>query len=75
MWSDNDIDEAFQRLQPPGPEPRPFTLDAWLRLQEGLDKAAIEHAVRQKLWRYFATEVALLRGRSCGATSRPKWRW
>ena len=60
MWSDNDIDEAFQRLQPPGPEPGPFPLDAWLRLQEGLDKAAIEHAVRQKLWRYFATEVAVV---------------
>jgi len=58
MWSDNDIDNAFQRLNPPEPEPAPFPLDGWLRLETQLDKRLIEHAVRRKLWRIFAAEVA-----------------
>ena len=57
MWSDNDIDTAFQRLNPPEPEPTPFPLDAWLRLETQLDKAVIARAVRRKLWRFFAAEV------------------
>ena len=60
MWSDNDIDKAFQRLNPPEPEPTPFPLDAWLRLETQLDKAAIERAVRQRLWQFFAAEVAVV---------------
>ena len=58
MWSDNDIDDAFQRLNPPEPAPASFPLDAWLRLETQLDKATIERAVQRKLWRYFAAEVA-----------------
>ena len=60
MWSDNDIDNAFQRLNPPEPEPAPFPLDAWLRLETELDKAVIERAVRRRLWKFFATEVAIV---------------
>ncbi|WP_210513758.1 hypothetical protein [Hymenobacter terricola] len=60
MWSDNDIDNAFQRLNPPEPEPTPFPLDAWLRLETQLDKAVIERAVRQKLLRFFAAEVVIV---------------
>ena len=59
MWSDNDIDKAFRRLDPPEPEPTPFPLDAWLRLETQLDKTAVNQAVRKQLWRYFAAEVAL----------------
>lgn len=58
MWPDNDIDKAFQRLDPPEPEPAPFPLDAWLRLEARLDQELIARQVRQKLWRYFAAEVA-----------------
>ncbi|MGY3090593.1 hypothetical protein ACVWYF_003654 [Hymenobacter sp. UYAg731] len=60
MWSDNDIDKAFQRLNPPEPEPTPFPLDAWLRLENQLDKAVIERAVRRRLWQFFAAEVAVV---------------
>lgn len=60
MWSDNDIDNAFQRLNPPGPELAPFPLDAWLRLEDQLDKAVLERAVRRRLWKFFAAEVALV---------------
>ncbi|WP_310392387.1 hypothetical protein [Hymenobacter sp.] len=60
MWPDNDIDKAFQRLNPPEPEPASFPLDAWLRLETRLDQAVIERAVRQKLWRFFAAEVAVV---------------
>ncbi|MBO2010543.1 hypothetical protein [Hymenobacter negativus] len=60
MWSDNDIDKAFQRLNPPEPEPTPFPLDAWLRLETELDKAVIERAVRRRLWKFFAAEVAIV---------------
>ena len=59
MWSDNDIDKAFQRLSPPETVPTPFPLDAWLRLESGLDEAVIARAVRRKLWRFFAAEVAV----------------
>jgi hypothetical protein len=60
MWSDNDIDNAFQRLNPPEPEPTPFPLDAWLRLETELDKAVIERAVRRRLWKFFAAEVVVV---------------
>lgn len=60
MWSDKDIDNAFQRLNPPEPEPAPFPLDAWLRLETGLDKDVIERAVRRRLWKLFAAEVAVV---------------
>ena len=60
MWLDNDIDNAFQRLNPPEPEPASFPLDAWLRLETQLDKAVIEREVRRKLWRYLAAEVAVV---------------
>ncbi|MBD2767102.1 outer membrane beta-barrel protein [Hymenobacter sp. BT664] len=60
MWSDNDIDNAFRRLDPPEPHPAPFPLDGWLRLEAQLDKQLIEHAVRRKLWQFFAAEVAAL---------------
>lgn len=60
MWSDNDIDNAFQRLNPPEPEPTPFPLDAWLRLETELDKAVIERAVRRRLWKFFAAEMAVV---------------
>lgn len=60
MWSDNDIDKAFQRLNPSEPEPTPFPLDAWLQLETELDKVAIERTVRHKLWRYLAVEVAIV---------------
>ncbi|GAC1594700.1 MAG: hypothetical protein NVS3B25_17730 [Hymenobacter sp.] len=60
MWSDNDIDTAFQRLNPPEPTPTSFPLDAWLRLETQLDKALIEREVRRKLWRHFAAEVAVV---------------
>jgi len=60
MWSDNDIDTAFQRLNPPEPEPTPFPLDAWLRLETQLDQAVIAREVRRKLWRFFAAEVAVV---------------
>ena len=60
MWSDKDIDKAFQRLNPPEPDPAPFPLDAWLRLESDLDKAVIARAVRRKLWRFFAAEVAVV---------------
>jgi hypothetical protein len=58
MWSDNDIDNAFQRLNPPELEPAPFPLDGWLNLEKQLDKRLMEHTVRRKLWRIFAAEVA-----------------
>jgi hypothetical protein len=60
MWSDNDIDNVFQRLNPPEPDPTPFPLDAWLRLETELDKAVIERAVRRRLWKFFAAEVAVV---------------
>ena len=60
MWSDNDIDQAFQRLNPPEPEPTPFPLDGWLQLETRLDQAVIARAVRRKLWRVFAAEVAVV---------------
>ncbi|MBH8570741.1 hypothetical protein KB206_17745 [Microvirga sp. STS02] len=60
MWSDNDIDNAFQRLNPPEPEPTPFPLDAWLRLETELDKAVIERAVRRRVWKFFVAEVAVV---------------
>lgn len=60
MWPDNDIDKAFQRLNPPEPEPTPFPLDAWLRLETQLDQAVMARTVRRKLWRYFAAEVAVV---------------
>lgn len=60
MWSDNDVDNAFQRLNPPEPEPTPFPLDAWLRLEDQLDRAVIERAVRRRLWQFFAAEVAVV---------------
>ena len=60
MWSDNDIDKAFQRLNPSEPEPTPFPLDAWLRLETQLDQAVIARAVRHKLWQFFAAEVAVV---------------
>ncbi|WP_201977327.1 porin family protein [Hymenobacter rubidus] len=60
MWSDNDIDNAFQRLNPPEPEPTPFPLDAWLRLETQLDKAVIERAVRRRLWKFFAAELVIV---------------
>ena len=60
MWSDNDIDQAFQRLNPPEPDPASFPLDAWLRLETQLDEAVIARAVRRKLWRYFAAEVVVV---------------
>ena len=50
----------FQRLAPAEPEATPFALDAWLRLETQLDKAVIERAVRRRLWRYFAAEVAVV---------------
>src|SRR6476646_11151655 len=58
MWSDNDIDNAFRRLDPAEPEPTPFPLDAWLKLEAGLDQAVIDRAVRRRLWQFFAVEVA-----------------
>lgn len=60
MWSDNDIDNAFQRLNPPEPESTPFPLDAWLRLETELDEAVIARAVRRRVWRFFAAEVAVV---------------
>lgn len=60
MWSDEEIDGAFRRLAPPEPEPEPFPLDAWLRLENQLDKAALEQQFRQRLWKYFAGEVAVV---------------
>ena len=60
MWSDNDIDNAFRGLNPPEPEPAPFPLDAWLRLEDQLDKAVLERAVRRRLWKFFAAEVAVV---------------
>ena len=57
MWSDNDIDNAFRRLDPAEPEPTPFPLDAWLKLEAGLDQAVIDRAVRRRLWQFFAAEV------------------
>jgi len=58
MWSDDNIDNAFQRLNPPEPEPTPFPLDAWLRLESQLDEAVINRAVRRRLWQFFAAEMA-----------------
>ncbi len=58
MWSDNNIDNAFQRLNPPEPEPTPFPLDAWLKLESQLDQAVIDRAVRRRLWQFFAAEMA-----------------
>ncbi|GAA4039335.1 hypothetical protein GCM10022409_26200 [Hymenobacter glaciei] len=58
MWSDNDIDNAFRRLDPAEPDPTPFPLDAWLKLETGLDQAVIDRAVRRRLWQFFAAEVA-----------------
>ena len=60
MWSDNDIDNAFRRLDPPEPEPTPFPLDGWLQLETQLDKAVVARAVRRKLWQFLAAEVAVL---------------
>ena len=60
MWSDNDIDNAFQRLNPPEPEPAPFPLDAWLRLETQLDQEAVARTVRRKVWRFFALEVLVV---------------
>lgn len=60
MWSDNDIDNAFRRLDPAEPEPTPFPLDAWLKLEAGLDQAVINRAVRRRLWQFFAAEVAVV---------------
>jgi hypothetical protein len=60
MWSDNDIDNAFRRLDPTEPEPTPFPLDAWLKLEAGLDQAVIDRAVRRRLWQFFAAEVAVV---------------
>ena len=58
MWADNDIDNAFRRLDPAEPEPTPFPLDAWLKLESQLDEAVIARAVRRRLWQFFAAEVA-----------------
>ena len=58
MWSDNDIDNAFRRLDPTEPEPTPFPLDAWLKLESQLDEAVIARAVRRRLWQFFAAAVA-----------------
>ena len=60
MWSDNDIDDAFRRLDPAEPDPTPFPLDAWLKLEAGLDQAVIDRAVRHRLWQFFAAEVAVV---------------
>lgn len=60
MWSDNDIDNAFRRLDPAEPEPTPFPLDAWLKLEAGLDQAVIDRAVHRRLWQFFAAEVAVV---------------
>src|SRR6476659_1239463 len=60
MWSDNDIDNAFRRLDPAEPDPTPFPLDAWLKLEAGLDQAVIDRAVRRRLWQFFAAEVAVV---------------
>ena len=60
MWSDNDIDNAFRRLDPAEPEPTPFPLDAWLKLESRLDQAVIDRAVRHRLWQFFAAEVAIV---------------
>ena len=60
MWSDNDIDNAFRRLDPAEPGPTPFPLDAWLKLEAGLDQSVIDRAVRRRLWQFFAAEVAVV---------------
>ncbi|MDQ2794885.1 MAG: PorT family protein [Bacteroidota bacterium] len=60
MWSDNDIDDAFRRLDSAEPEPTPFPLDAWLKLEAGLDQAVIDRAVRHRLWQFFAAEMAIV---------------
>ena len=60
MWSDNDIDNAFRRLDPAEPEPTPFPLDGWLKLESQLDQAVIDRAVRRRLWQFFAAEVAVV---------------
>lgn len=58
MWPDNDIDQAFQRLDPADPTPVPFPLDGWLRVQARLDQAAVARTMRRKLWRFLALELA-----------------
>ncbi|MET4074556.1 outer membrane beta-barrel protein [Hymenobacter sp. UYCo722] len=60
MWSDKDIDNAFHRLDPAEPEPTPFPLDAWLKLEAGLDQAVIDRAVRHRLRQFFAAELAVV---------------
>ena len=60
MWSDSDIDNAFQRLNPLEPGPTPFPLDAWLRLETQLDKAVIARAVRRKMWKIFGAEIVVV---------------
>ena len=60
MWSDNDIDNAFRRLAPAEPEPTPFPLDAWLKVEAGLNQAVIDRAVSRRLWQFFAVEMAVV---------------
>jgi|GEM_PF-2037369 len=60
MWSDDEIDSAFRRLDPPEPEPESFPLDAWLRLESRLDRELMERQFRLRLWKFFAGEIAVL---------------
>ncbi|MDO7874627.1 hypothetical protein Q5H93_07775 [Hymenobacter sp. ASUV-10] len=60
MWSDKELDDAFRRLAPPEPEAEPFPLDAWLRLEQQLDKTAMEREFRRRLWRFFAAEMLVV---------------
>ena len=60
MWSDNNIDNTFRHLDPAEPEPTFFPLDAWQKLDAQLDQAAIDRAVRHRLWQFFAAEVAVV---------------
>lgn len=60
MWSDKELDDAFRRLNPPEPEAEPFPLDAWLRLEQQLDKQVLEREVRRRLWRFLALEMLVV---------------
>ncbi len=63
MWSDEELDRAFQRLDLP-PSPPPFPLDGWLHLENQLDAdataALVRQGVRQRVWRIVGAEVAVL---------------
>ncbi|MBO0357274.1 hypothetical protein J0X19_04905 [Hymenobacter sp. BT186] len=56
--SDEELDELVRRSAEAYPEEIP--LGNWLRMEDKLRKAATERLVRQRIWRFFGLEVAIV---------------